>query len=79
MAENGERFIQSMRMRLAEIVDAETASTILDVMCYELKDYELTKKSTEIVPYEGDNVKVIKSYMACIIVEGKAKSTAKQY
>lgn len=79
MAENGERFIQSMRMRLAEIVDAETASTILDVMCYELKDYELTKKSTEIVPYDGDNIKVLKSYMACLIVEGKSKSTAKQY
>ena len=79
MAENGERFIQSMRMRLAEIVDAETASTILDVMCYELKDYELTKKSTEIVPYDGDNIKALKSYMACLIVEGKSKSTAKQY
>ena len=79
MADNGDRFIQTMRMRLAEIVDAETASTILDAMCYELRDYEITRKSTEIVPYEGDNVKVIKSYMACIIVEGKAKSTAKQY
>lgn len=79
MADNGDRFIQAMRMRLAEIVDAETASTILDAMCYELRDYEITRKSTEIVPYEGDNVKVIKSYIACIIVEGKAKSTAKQY
>lgn len=79
MAESGDRFIQTMRMRLAEIVDAETASTILDAMCYELRDYEITRKSTEIVPYEGDNIKVTKSYMACIIVEGKAKSTAKQY
>ena len=79
MAESGDRFIQTMRMRLTEIVDAETASTILDTMCYELRDYEITRKSTEIVPYEGDNIKVIKSYMACIVVEGKAKSTAKQY
>lgn len=79
MADNGDRFIQSMRMRLAEMVDAETASAILDAMCYELRDYELTKKSTEIVPYEGDNAKVTKSYIACIIIEGKAKSTAKQY
>ena len=79
MAESGDRFIQTMRMRLTEIVDAETASTILDAMCYELRDYEITRKSTEIVPYECDNIKVIKSYIACIIVEGKAKSTAKQY
>jgi len=79
MADNGDRFIQAMRMRLAEIVDAETASMILNVMCYELRDYELTRKSTEIVPYDDDNAKLVKSYIACLIVEGKSKGTIKQY
>ena len=79
MADNSERFLQSMKLRLAEIVDADTASTILDVMCYELRDYDLTKKSTEIVPYECDNLKVLKTYTACLIVEGKSPKTAKQY
>ena len=79
MADNGERFLQTMKLRLAEIVDADTASTILNVMCYELRDYDLAKKSTEIVPYECDNLKVLKTYTACLIVEGKSPKTAKQY
>ena len=74
-----EQFIRNMKMRLATIADSELANDILDMIVYELQDYDLAKRSTELVVYEQDNDKIIKSYIACLGVEGKSKKTAYQY
>lgn len=79
MHDNSEQFIQAMKMRLAAIVDPDTAGSIIEALVYELRDYDLTKKTTEIVPYCDDNDKALKSFMACLIVEGKSKGTVYQY
>ena len=74
-----EQFIRNMKMRLATMTDSELANDILDMIVYELQDYDLAKRSTELVVYEQDNDKIIKSYVACLGVEGKSKKTAYQY
>lgn len=79
MHDNSEQFIQAMKMRLAAMVDSETAGDIIDVIVYELRDYDIAKKTTEIVPYCDDNEKAIQTFTACLIVEGKSKGTVKQY
>lgn len=79
MHNNKEQFIRSIQMRLALIVDADKAAEILGVIAYELRDYNMEKATTEIVPYDDDNDKIIKAYMACLIVEGKSKGTVLQY
>ncbi len=79
MGNDKQVLVQSLKNRLATMVDSETASNIIDVLIYELKDYDLTKKTTEIVPYDDENQRIIKSFLGCLIVEGKSKSTVAQY
>ena len=74
-----ETFIQTIKSRLAEEVDAGTAEKIIDMVTLELKDYDLTKRSTELIIYDDENQKVIKSFLGCLTVEGKSKSTIRQY
>ena len=79
MVDSSERFMVSIKARLAEIVDADKVGQVIDVIVYELRDYDLQKKSTEIVPYCDDNERIIKSFISCLIVEGRSKGTATQY
>lgn len=79
MCEDREKFLNAVKMRMASMLDADTANDVLNVIAYELRDYELTKTTTELVPYDDDNNKVIKSYLACLLVEGKSKGTVIQY
>lgn len=79
MDENREKYIQAVKERLATMFDAKTAHDIIDVIAYELRDYEITKRSTEIVQYDDENEKILKSYLACLVVEGKSKGTVRMY
>ena len=79
MGNDKQVFVQSLKNRLATMVDSETASNIIDVLIYELKDYDLTKKTTEIVPYEDDNERALKAFIACLIVDGRSNGTITQY
>ena len=74
-----EQFIQTIKSRLADIVDADTAEKVIDIVTLELKDYDLAKRSTELVVYDDKNQKVIKSFLGCLMVEGKSKGTIRQY
>lgn len=74
-----EQFIQAVKTRLADIVDAKAADAIIDIVSYELKDYDLAKKSTELTVYDDENQKIVKSFLGCLIVEGKSKGTIGQY
>ena len=79
MHDTCEQFIQQMKVRLATMVEPEKAYEIIEVMTYELRDYDMVRKTTDIVPYCDDNQKAVNSYLACLIVEGKSKSTVRQY
>lgn len=74
-----EQFIQAVKTRLAGLVDAEAAKTIINVVLFELRDYDLVKRSTELTLYDDENKRVIKSFLGCLIVEGKSKGTIDQY
>ena len=74
-----EQFIQAIKTKLAYIVDADTAEKVIYTVTLELKDYDLAKRSTELVVYDDENQKVIKSFLGCLMVEGKSKGTIRQY
>lgn len=70
-----ELFIQEVKAKLASIVDADAAERIIEMITLELKDYDLAKRSTELVVYDDENQRVIKSFLGCLAVEGKSKGT----
>lgn len=74
-----EQLIQAVKAKLANIIDAGAAEKVIDIVAVELKDYDLTKRSTELIVYDDENQKVIKSFLGCLLVEGKSKSTITQY
>ena len=74
-----EQFIQAIKTKLADFTDAGTADRVVNIVALELKDYDLAKMSTELVPYDDENLRVIKSFLGCLMVEGKSKSTIRQY
>lgn len=74
-----EQFIREVKAKLAIIVDADAAERIIEVITLELKDYDLAKKSTELTLYDDENKKIVKSFLGCLLVEGKSKGTIEQY
>lgn len=74
-----EQLIQAVKAKLANIIDAGAAEKVIDIVVVELKDYDLTKRSTELIIYDDENQKVIKSFLGCLMVEGKSKGTIRQY
>ena len=59
--------------------DSISAQDVMNALSIALADYDVIKKDTEIVPYENINEKLLKRYSACLLVEGKKKSTVKAY
>ena len=64
-----EQFIQAIKTKLADFTDAGTADRVVNIVALELKDYDLAKMSTELVPYDDENLRVIKSFLGCLMVE----------
>lgn len=56
--------------------DTETA---IRVIMQELKNYEITRASTELVQYDDVNTRILKRYMACLRIAGRSEKTIKQY
>lgn len=44
-----------------------------------LENYELTKRTTELVTKDSENLELVKLYASALLVDGKAKSTVEQY
>ena len=79
MRECKESFIEKVKMRLVATTSSEQVNDIINIIIYELQNYELSERTTELIVYDDDNEKIIKSFLACLIIEGKSKGTIKQY
>lgn len=79
MQEYSQQFIQAIKNRLIQVLDSEKVGNVVDIIVYELKDYDLAKKNTDIVPYVNANERILNSFATCLIVEGKSKGTIAQY
>ncbi len=69
-------FITEIKLGLGEI---DNIDCIMAVIINTLNQYEITERSTEIVPYDTGNMKLLKAYVGSMIINGKAKSTISAY
>lgn len=80
MVDYREELIQAIRNRLVTVIDDNTTiNNALDAIVIEINDYDVSKRSTEVVVYDNTNEKIIKSFVACMIVEGRSPKTLRQY
>lgn len=44
-----------------------------------LADYEVVRRSTEVIPYDNENERILKRYFACLMIDGKSQKTIVAY
>ena len=71
--------VKLLEQSLADVLDHDDLEIVSRRLLCILNDYEITKRCTDVVIYDDGNERLIKRYCACLIVDGKAKSTVYQY
>ena len=79
MSDHRETIIQNLKIRFAEILDPETANTVLDEVIKELSSYEISERCTAVAVYDDENERILKRYAACLRLDGKSEGTVYQY
>lgn len=79
MADYKTQFISDVTEALTGQLDQRDIETVSDEMALALRDYELTKRITELVKYEGANEIILKRYKACLIIAGRSPKTIAAY
>lgn len=72
-------YIKKLETMLSSVYDAAQISVISNTALKALSDYEISERCTELAPLDDFNEKILKRFRACLLIEGKAESTAKQY
>lgn len=66
-----ERILPTLGMEAAELVEA--------ALTVELEKYNVTERCTDLVPYDDENQRILKRYLACLMIDGKSEKTIKAY
>lgn len=69
-------FLRNVKIVLMEPGDPDTICSKISIL---LDRYELTERVTDLVPSEDSNVELVKAYASALLIDGKARSTIKQY
>ena len=72
------QFLQQAEIELTPVL-RERAEEAIDIITRILGEYQVTKASTEIVPYSDTNGMLLKMYCACLMIGGKSEKTIAQY
>lgn len=72
-------YIKKLETMLSSVYDAAQISVISNTALKALSDYEISERCTELAPLDDFNERILKRFRACLLIEGKAESTANQY
>ena len=79
MSDYRKEFIESVERSLVETLDPATLDIIVRKVMKALGDYEITKRTTELAVYDDANERMLKRYLATLLVEGKSQKTIYSY
>lgn len=71
--------IQKFQEQIIGVYGAAEAERITDVLTIALEDYEVTERCGALVPYDDENERILKRYLACLFIDGKSEKTIKAY
>lgn len=72
-------FIQAVRNRIITSLDSAAIDAVLDALSIEIMNYDVSRRQTGVVVYDNANEKLIKSFISCMIVEGRSQKTLRAY
>ncbi len=79
MADYKEKFVSEVSEALVGQINQSDIGIVSDEMTLALRDYELTKRVTDLVKYDGANEIILKRYKACLVIAGRSPKTVAQY
>lgn len=74
-----EKFVNEVVFRLSTKLTVENIETVKNTLYMVLKDYDLTKKTTDLAVIEDELPREAKIYLASRLIDGLSESTIKQY
>ena len=75
-----DKLLRDIELKLSLQFPAEQREKAMQVVISCLNDYDVTERVTDLtVRHEDINERILKKYVACIRIDGKAESTIKQY
>lgn len=79
MADYKAQLVSDVTEALVGQIRQSDIETVSDEMVIALRDYEVTKRVTELVKYDGANEMILKRYKACLIIAGRSPKTIEAY
>lgn len=79
MADYKRQLVSDVAEALVTKLDPEDIEIVSDEMVIALNDYDVTKRTTELVVFDGINEMLLKRYRACLIIAGKSPRTIYAY
>lgn len=79
MADYKEKFVSEVSEALVGQISQSDIGIVSDEMTIALRDYDLTKRVTALVKYDGANELILKRYKACLVIAGRSPKTVAQY
>jgi site-specific recombinase XerD len=79
MADYKSQFVSEVSEALVGQISQNDIGIVSGEMTLALRDYELTKRVTDLVKYDGVNELILKRYKACLVIAGRSPKTIAQY
>lgn len=79
MADHKMDLVNDVTVSLVTKLEPGDLETVTDEMLLALRNYDVTKHTTDIVTYDGFNEKIIKRFVACLQISGRSEKTIAQY
>lgn len=74
-----EEIRDQLRAALMDRIDREMVSEIEDIVCVTLGNFDITRKETSVVLYDGGDSDIMKRYFLAKAIQGCTKATAETY
>ena len=75
-----DKLLREIELRISLQLPVEQREKAMQCVISALNDYDVTERVTDVtVRHEDINERILKRYVACIRIDGKAESTIKQY
>ena len=71
--------VHSLEQQLIGQLDKAQIGAVSDKLVKILAEYDVKKISTDLIPYDDTNTRILKQYCACLFVDGKSEKTIYQY
>lgn len=79
MPDYRQMLISSIEKNIVNYLTREQSDVVTGKIIQLLNDYEITKRTTDIVVYDDVNERILRRYCACLMIDGKSEKTIEQY